>query len=444
MAEQVEVRKEAEFEEERMLFKWSTEKLEKKLIYDAERCVGCGLCKEVCPSNAIELGPIPEIAMGEVEAPKIMINQDACSYCGLCSAVCPVKAIRFEMKGKSILEMEEYPRLIKEVKVDEEKCAPCLICQYTCPNDAIKVNLSIKKKDKLVRYKEKPPGKIEGTIRIDKEKCVLCGRCEVLCNAIEISWKDVKPNDPRPGYDIRVVEEECDYCGLCKEVCPYDAIEVECKTKVEREIEKPEVSGKVEVNLDDCITCGWCAKSCPKKAITVNKAFEGELSITDIDKCDPVGCKACLKICPGNVWFVPETLEEKKRFPKIAFVTDYCGFCGACQNACPVKIIKVKRTKVRYTKPKGMAWSNAWERAFKKLIGKAGDQPKARLPRIEREPVTPIVEEEGVIPKPRPDLMQRFIDVMERLKGLLSDRGARVLLERGKTEKLLEKFREAV
>ncbi|MEM1885688.1 MAG: 4Fe-4S binding protein, partial [Candidatus Jordarchaeales archaeon] len=148
MAEQVEVRKEAEFEEERMLFKWSTEKLEKKLIYDAERCVGCGLCKEVCPSNAIELGPIPEIAMGEVEAPKIMINQDACSYCGLCSAVCPVKAIRFEMKGKSILEMEEYPRLIKEVKVDEEKCAPCLICQYTCPNDAIKVNLSIKKKDK--------------------------------------------------------------------------------------------------------------------------------------------------------------------------------------------------------------------------------------------------------------------------------------------------------
>jgi len=442
VAEEVQINLEMEVEDEKVCYKWLTERLKKRLVYDAERCVGCGLCREVCPSDAIELGPIPEIAMGEIEAPKIMIDQDACSYCGLCAAVCPVKAIWFEMGDKPILELDDYPKLLKKVEIDEEKCAPCLICQHTCPNDAIKAYLKVPKKEELVRYEGKPPEEIEGTIRIDKEKCVLCGLCDLLCDAIEISWKDVKPNDPRPGYDIRVVEDECDYCGLCAEICPYDAVEVECRTEVKREIGKLEVSGKIEINLDNCITCGWCARSCPKEAITVEKAFEGELYITDIDKCDPAGCKACLRICPGNVWFVPETLEEKKKFPKIAFITDYCGYCGACQNACPVNIIRVKRTKVRYTKPKGRAWSNAWERAFKKLIGKAEAEVKPRLPKVEREAIVPVPYEEEEIPQPPPDVRRKFVEAIGKVKMFFRDRTARILAERGKKDRLLEKFME--
>lgn len=50
---------------------------------DPEKCKACGLCKKVCPTEAIE---------GE---PKVVhkINPDKCIKCGACIAKCPFKAI---------------------------------------------------------------------------------------------------------------------------------------------------------------------------------------------------------------------------------------------------------------------------------------------------------------------------------------------------------------
>ncbi len=48
-----------------------------------ERCTGCGLCVEYCPTAAVEL----------VEGKPVIARPQDCSYCGLCEETCPVHAI---------------------------------------------------------------------------------------------------------------------------------------------------------------------------------------------------------------------------------------------------------------------------------------------------------------------------------------------------------------
>lgn len=53
------------------------------LQVDREKCVGCGMCLEVCPHSVLELAD-----------KKIFIaDRDACMECGACAMNCPVLAI---------------------------------------------------------------------------------------------------------------------------------------------------------------------------------------------------------------------------------------------------------------------------------------------------------------------------------------------------------------
>ena len=50
-------------------------------VVDQEKCRGCGMCKDVCPQEAIDLGDVARV------------NADACTECGLCVDECPNQAI---------------------------------------------------------------------------------------------------------------------------------------------------------------------------------------------------------------------------------------------------------------------------------------------------------------------------------------------------------------
>lgn len=52
------------------------------LQFDLDRCVGCGLCTMICPSDALEL-----------KGGKVVLDEHACTLCSLCIDACPTRAI---------------------------------------------------------------------------------------------------------------------------------------------------------------------------------------------------------------------------------------------------------------------------------------------------------------------------------------------------------------
>jgi NADH-quinone oxidoreductase subunit I len=57
------------------------------------RCVACGLCVAVCPSQCIRLVAV-ELDSGERYPEVYEINTVRCIYCGMCAEACPVDAIK--------------------------------------------------------------------------------------------------------------------------------------------------------------------------------------------------------------------------------------------------------------------------------------------------------------------------------------------------------------
>ncbi len=70
-----------------------------------EDCTNCGLCIEVCPTEAISTQEID----GKVVA---VINPDECTNCGLCIETCPTEAI-------SEVPIEKVETTVEETKEAE-------------------------------------------------------------------------------------------------------------------------------------------------------------------------------------------------------------------------------------------------------------------------------------------------------------------------------------
>ncbi len=56
-----------------------------RIIIDAERCKGCGLCVTVCPKNSIAISKKSN-SKGYFPAEKI---SEECTGCAMCAIVCP-------------------------------------------------------------------------------------------------------------------------------------------------------------------------------------------------------------------------------------------------------------------------------------------------------------------------------------------------------------------
>jgi len=84
---------------------------------EKSECVGCGVCVQECPVDAIEL--VEEIAQ---------IDMDKCIRCGICHDVCPQNAVKHD-RERIPQEVENNVGKVKGYMkhfTDEEKKQACL------------------------------------------------------------------------------------------------------------------------------------------------------------------------------------------------------------------------------------------------------------------------------------------------------------------------------
>lgn len=341
----------------------------RELTFSQENCTGCGFCSEVCPNDAILLGPIGAIAKGVVDAPYLAVTDD-CKACGICTRVCMFDALVVYVNGIR----EAYDALGSiEVKI-KDGCTFCKLCEEVCPRDAIVVNRTI------------PPmaSVIDGEFSLDSVKCNYCGICQDICptGALIVERGELSgrqridtADTPARFERVELYDDRCVLCGVCARACPEDAITV---SKTERNDKIPLI-GEIFSDNNKCSWCGWCVEICPTKNFKVQKPFVGDIAI-DTDGCQ--GCGTCIEVCPCDALFFPSTeyikMEEfyepgmgwkKPIKPRVAPVAEQlmvnkerCIFCGACANACPIDMIKVKRYKARLIE--------TLPRATQKILGK--------------------------------------------------------------------------
>ncbi len=83
---------------QRLYFGWKTKRYTNKLKIDPQKCIGCGLCKSLCPMENISIKK------------KLAVSGDQCTMCYRCISRCPKQAIT--LLGKRVIDQNDIHKLM--------------------------------------------------------------------------------------------------------------------------------------------------------------------------------------------------------------------------------------------------------------------------------------------------------------------------------------------
>ncbi len=145
-----------------------------------QKCVKCGECMKVCPTNAIQPA-LTEAGPEGIWTPMLNMEIGYCDYyCSLCTQVCPTGAI------KELTIDEKNQLKIGTAWVNRNRCIPwkfgdpCIVCEEHCPVSpkAIKfLKIEVQRPDGVVKTPLAPV--------LDLDQCTGCGICENKCPVVD-------------------------------------------------------------------------------------------------------------------------------------------------------------------------------------------------------------------------------------------------------------------
>lgn len=145
-----------------------------------KKCVKCGECMKVCPTNALQPA-LTEAGPEGIWTPMIVPEIGYCEYyCSLCTQVCPTGAIQeLDIEAKNKVKMGS-------AWINRNRCIPwkfgnpCIVCEEHCPVSPKAIQLT--KIEVLLK---------DGTVKaplapiIDLETCTGCSICENKCPVVD-------------------------------------------------------------------------------------------------------------------------------------------------------------------------------------------------------------------------------------------------------------------
>jgi NADH-quinone oxidoreductase chain I len=64
-----------------------------ELIWNQERCTGCGTCAKSCPQGSIDIVTSVKVEENKYRVERFEVDMGYCIFCGLCVEACPYNAI---------------------------------------------------------------------------------------------------------------------------------------------------------------------------------------------------------------------------------------------------------------------------------------------------------------------------------------------------------------
>jgi len=232
------------------------------LTLNKNLCVGCEICKVICPREAIEIKKQLKQPGQKAQRPVFDVNVQKCSYCGMCEPMCPFDALRVKVNEQHIVpvvEKESFPKLVHEIEVDPTKCdIDCVECEKACPLKLIKVTLFTPEGKEISRNEtgsRKNKNDLRFQVDINKDQSPCCRICEFKCPEGAIRVRKIFHGV------FNISPEKCPPdCRDCLDVCPIpSALFLDS-------------DGKVHPNETFCVFCGACKIVCPVEgALTMER-----------------------------------------------------------------------------------------------------------------------------------------------------------------------------
>lgn len=195
-------------------------------VNDWDKCIGCGTCGEICPTEAITMVPrhdLPKVA-GELQQ-RPVIDYGRCCFCALCVDTCTTGSLKMTTE---YVFADSDPNSFKLMPTEKWQGHDVeLGYQKTDVTDLLDLERipmeHVEPKERIKSYIEVVRGYSKEFAKQEAARCVECGVCTLSCPVqmnipeyIKAIWED----DIEGG--LRQIYETNPLPGVCGRVCTHN------------------------------------------------------------------------------------------------------------------------------------------------------------------------------------------------------------------------------